>query len=75
MEDDCFITLIKLHCLVYLLYSSYLYNTGLNLFNEPFVLDNGCPKVPNLWYKFDCYKNNVIKSYAVNSIEEIVFYK
>lgn len=67
------ITPLRLHCLVYLIYSNYLYNSGKSLFNEPFVIDNGCPKIPNLWYKFDCYQNKAIKSYAINSIEEVLF--
>ena len=68
------ITPLRLHCLVYLLYSNCLYYEGV-LFNETFVIDEGIPKVPNLSYKFDCYKNKVIESYALNAIEEVIFVK
>ena len=74
IENNIDITPLRLHCLIYLLYSNYLYHEGV-LFNESFILDNGIPKLPNLSYKFDCYQNKAIKSYAVNSIEEVLFVK
>ena len=66
------ITPLRLYCLVYLIYSNYLYNNVI-LFDETFIMEDGIPKLPYIWYKFECYKNKPIKSYALNAIEEIVY--
>lgn len=73
-EDKIYITPLKLSCLVYLLYSEYLYLTGEKLFNETFMKSSyGSPILTSIYEKFGVYGNNVIKSYAFDARGKITY--
>lgn len=59
-----YITPLKLNCLVYLLYSDFLYETGEKLFSELFEKTERGPVLPSVDFKFGCLGNNVITKYA-----------
>jgi len=72
-EERIYITPLKLNCLVYLLYSNYLFKTGEKLFNEPFIKNKNGPIVPTIDYKFSCFENNIITKYAKDACGKIIF--
>lgn len=71
-EEKIYITPLKLNCLVYLLYSDYLFSSGEILLNEPFVKAEQCPILPTIESKFRSFKNKVIKKYAKNAAGNIM---
>lgn len=72
-EEENYITPLKLNCMVYLLYSEYLYLTGEKLFNEFFEKTKFGPVVPSIYSKFGTLKNNVITRYAKDANDRIMF--
>lgn len=72
-EEENYITPLKLNCMVYLLYSEYLYLTGEKLFNEFFEKTKYGPVVPSIYSKFETLKNNVITRYAKDANDRIMF--
>lgn len=74
-DDEIYITPLKLNCLVYLLYSKYLYLTGDKLFNEVFEKTKLGPIVPSIYSKFGTLKNNIITRYARESTGKIIYAK
>lgn len=67
---NIYISPIKLHSLIYLVYSNYLYLTREKLFNEVFTVECGVPILPSIFYKFySCDK--YIKGYAMDALEKI----
>jgi len=70
-ENNIYIKPIRLYNYVYLLYSSMFYKYGVKLFDEPFNVTDLGPVVPSIYYKFNCYGNKVIRSFAKNAIGEI----
>ena len=72
-KENISITPKKLYCLVYLLYSNVLYKYGIKLFNEPFSITNIGPIVPSLYFKFNCYGNKKIRSFASNALGETFY--
>jgi len=73
-EDKIYITPLKLDCLIYLLYSEYLYLTGEKLFSETFMKTSyGSPKLTSIYEKFGVYGNNVIRSYAFDARGKITY--
>lgn len=72
-KDNIFITPLKLNCLIYLLYSNYLYKTGVELFNESFFKTVNGPVLSSVEFKFGCFKNNVITKFAKDSLGKIFF--
>ena len=71
-EEENYITPLKLNCMVYLLYSEYLYLTGEKLFNEFFEKTKFGPVVPSIYSKFGILKNNVITRYAKDALGKII---
>lgn len=70
-EERIYITPQKLNYLIYLLYSDYLFQTGEKLFNEEFIKTDKGPVLPNVEFKFGCFKNNVITEYATDAVGKI----
>ena len=66
-EEGIYFTPLKLNCLIYLLYSNYLYNTGKALFNEPFLKTSKGPILVNIEAKFGSFKERKIFEYAKDS--------
>jgi len=66
-EEENYITPLKLNCLVYLLYSEYLYLNGDILCNELFVKTEFGPVLPSIYSKFSSFGNKVITKYAKDS--------
>ena len=71
-EDKIYITSLKLNCLLYLLYSDYLYRYGNKLFNELFVKTSIGPCIPSVCSKFDCFGNDVIDNYAKDAVGRVL---
>ena len=63
-EEKNYITPLKLNCLIYLLYSGYLYLNENRLFNEVCEKTKLGPIVPSIYYKFNIFGNKVITKYA-----------
>ena len=74
-EDKIHITPLKLNCLLYLLYSEYLYLTGESLFNETFIKTTKGPIVPSVYYKFISYENYVINNYIKDAKGKVIYVK
>lgn len=55
---------IKLHNLIYLIYTDYLYHTQTKIFNEQFSLSHKGPILPSIYFAFNCYGDDEIKKYA-----------
>ena len=72
-NDKIYITPLKLNCLVYLLYSEYLYLNSRELFNEKFIKTEEGPIICSIYQKFNSYENNVIKSYAKDAKGKILY--
>lgn len=72
-KDKVYITPLKLNCLVYLLYSEYLYSTQETLFNETFMKADKGPILFSLYEKFASYKYDVIKRYATDAKSKITY--
>lgn len=66
-EEENYITPLKLNCLVYLLYTEYLYLNGDILCNELFVKTEFGPVLPSIYSKFHSFGNKVITKYARDS--------
>lgn len=64
LEEQIYVTPLKLNCLVYLLYSDYLFSSLEKLFNEHFIKTNGVPVLPTIDSQFGCFKNSVITECA-----------
>ena len=63
-EKNIRVTPVKLYNLIYLVYSDYLYHTQIKLFNEPFSTSYMGPILPNVYFKFNCYGNEEIETFA-----------
>ena len=63
-EDKVYLTPAKLNCLIYLLYSEYLFLTGHPLFNELFSKTKEGPVIDTVYFKFNSYGNDIIRDYA-----------
>lgn len=63
-DEENYITIQKLNCLVYLLYSEYLYLNGDGLFNEVCQKTEFGPVIPSIYYKFNSFENKVINKYG-----------
>lgn len=74
-EDKIYITPLKLNCLIYLLYSEYLYLTGESLFNETFIKTKKGPIVPSVYYKFISYENYIINNYIKDAKGKVIYVK
>lgn len=71
-EDKIYITPLKLNCLIYLLYSEYLFKTGEKIFDELFIKTEKGPVLPTIEFKFGCFKNNVITQYAKDARNNVM---
>lgn len=65
-DEKIYIKPAKLNCLVYLVYSNYLYSTGKSLFNEEFVKTKEGPILPSIHMKFGSYRSKSIKNFATS---------
>lgn len=74
-KDKIYITPLKLNCLVYLLYSEYLYLTGEPLLTETFIKTAKGPIVPSIYYKFISYENYVINNYIKDAKGKVTYVK
>lgn len=74
-KDGLFITPNKLYSMIYLLYEEFLYQTQTKLFNDTFIIYENKVVLPTVYFKFDCYKNNFIKTYATDALDNIYFAK
>lgn len=63
-EKNMKISPVKLYNLIYLVYSDYLYHTQSKLFNEQFSSSYMGPILPSIYFKFNCYGNEEIKTFA-----------
>jgi len=63
-EERIYVTPLKINCLVYLLYSDYLFKSGETLFSEPFIKTEKGPVLSTVEAKFGSFKNNIISKYA-----------
>jgi len=63
-EKNMRITPVKLYNLIYLVYSDYLYHTQTKLFNEQFSPSYKGPILPSVYFKFNCYNDEEIVTYA-----------
>ena len=75
LEEKNYITTLKLNCLIYLLYSSYLYKYEEKIFVENFIKTEKGPVLPNINFKFGCFKDKVITKYAKDSSGNIITLK
>lgn len=66
-EKNIKINSIKLNNLIYLIYTDYLYHTQTRLFNEQFSSSHKGPILPSVYFKFNCYGDEEIKTYASDS--------
>lgn len=62
---------IKLNNLIYLIYTDYFYHTQHKLFNEQFSLSHKGPIIPSIYFKFNSYGEDEIKTYASDSKRKI----
>ena len=74
-KDKIYITPLKLNCLIYLLYGEYLYLTGEILFNDLIMKSDKGPLVFSIYEKFGSYRNDVIKRYARDAKDKIIYAK
>lgn len=72
-DDEIYITPLKLNCLVYLLYSEYLYLTGEPLLSEKFIKTEEGPIILSNHYKFCSYGDNVIETYAEDAKGKVIY--
>lgn len=66
-EKNIKVNSIKLYNLIYLVYSDYLYHTGEKLFSEQFSTSHIGPILPSVYFKFNCYGDEVIKTFATDA--------
>lgn len=71
-EEKNYVTLFKLNCLVYLIYSEYLYLHGEELFSEMFEKTKLGPAVPSIFFKFNSFRNNEITRYAKDAMGKTI---
>lgn len=70
-EKNIKINPVKLHNLIYLVYSDYLYHTQTKLFNEQFSPSFKGPILPSVYFKFNCYGDEEIKKFASDAKGQI----
>lgn len=63
-EKNMKISPVKLYNLIYLVYSDYLYHTQKKLFNENFSSSYKGPILPSVYFKFNCYGDEEITTFA-----------
>jgi len=66
-EKNMKINCIKLYNLIYLIYLDYYNKTGTKLFSEQFSYSYMGPILPSVYFKFNCYGNEEIKSYSFDA--------
>jgi uncharacterized phage-associated protein len=66
-EKNMKINSVKLYNLIYLVYSDYLYHTQTKLFNENFSYSYKGPILPSIYFKFNCYGDEEIKTFAADA--------
>lgn len=71
-ESQVPLTPAKLQRLVYLAYAAYLKQTGGKLFSEEFQVWNRGPVILSLHWKFRCFGNKQIMSYAKDAAGNII---
>ena len=74
-KDKIHITPLKLNCLLYLLYSEYLYLTGESLFNETFIKTTKGPIVPSVYYNLISYEKTLINNYIKDAKCKVIYVK
>jgi len=74
-EERISITITKLNCLVYLLYSDYLYLFNCKLCNETFIKTDNGPVLPTIYAKFSSFGESIINRFACDSTGRIFMIK
>ena len=72
-KDKIYITPLKLNCLIYLLYSEYLYLTGEPLLSENFIKSKEGPIILSNYYKFNSYGDDIIETYAEDAKGKVTY--
>lgn len=73
IEDKHLITPVILYSLVFLVYCDYYIRYNKKLFNEQFIKTEQGLILPSLCYKFNCYGNDVIKTFSKNAKYEVTY--
>lgn len=75
IEDKHLITPVILYNLVFLVYCDYYIHYNKMLFNEQFIKTDQGLILPSLYYKFNCYGKDVIKTFSKNAKQEVFYIK
>lgn len=73
IEDKHLITPVILYNLVFLVYCDYFCLNNKKLFNEQFIKTEQGLILPSLYYKFNCYGNDFIKTFSKNANKEVFY--